>query len=508
VTQQRNSFDGRRPSLWLGLLTIAVHLLVNGRYGFFRDELYFIVCGQHPALGYVDQPPLTPLLAAGSRALFGDFLLGFRAVPMLAMAATVALTAEFARINGGGRFAQWLSGLCLLFGVEFLVFGLLVSTDMLQPLACLACGWCLVRLEQTGEERWWLALGAVVGVALLSKYLIAFFVVALAAGLLFTPIRRSLARPWLYIGAALAAVMVAPNVWWQAAHGWPFLELGKAGASGKNLELSPLDFFTQQLLFVGPLAAPVWLAGLWAGFARPTYKVWRAFAIAYLLLFALFVAIHGKAYYISAIYPVLFAVGAIRLESWIPRASLRGLALGALGVTGLVMMPFGVPVLSEEHYIAYASALGLAPSATATEHNRLGRLPQHFADMHGWREMAAKVAAVYHALPPADRAKAVFFGQDYGQAAAIDVFGRGLGLPPAIGGHNNYYVWGPLGHDGSVLITVGGDPKEHARLFGSVTVAGMTDDPYAMPYEDRPIYVLRNMKVELGVYWPKVKHFE
>ena len=501
-------FDWRRPSILLGLATVAIHLLVNGRYGFFRDELYFIVCGQHPAFGYVDQPPLTPLLAAASRALFGNFLIGFRLVPMLAMTATVAMTAEFARLNGGGRFAQWLAGLCMLFGLQFLAFGLLVSTDMFQALAVLCCGWCLVRLEQSGNERWWLAIGAVVGVALQSKYLVAFFVVALAAGLLFTPLRKSLLRPWLYLGALLAAAIILPNLWWQAAHGWPFLELGKAGAGGKNLELSPRAYLAQQILFMGPLAMPVWLAGLWAGFASPRFSVWRAFAIAYLLLFALFVAIHGKAYYLSSLYPILLAVGAVTWERWITRASWRGAALGAVTLTGLLMAPLAVPVLSESAYIAYAAALGVGPSATASEHNKLGLLPQHFADMHGWPQMAAKVAAVYQALPPQDRARAVFFGQDYGQSAAIDVFGAPLGLPPAIGGHNNYYVWGPGGHDGSVMIVVGGDPADYARKFGSVRVAGATDDPYAMPYENRPIYVLRNMREKLDRYWPQVKHYE
>lgn len=500
--------DWRRPSLLLGLLTISIHLLVNGRYGFFRDELYFIVCGRHPALGYVDQPPLTPLLAAGSRALFGDFLLGFRLIPMLALAATVAMTAEFTRLNRGGPFAQWLAGFSMLFGLQFLAFGLLFSTDMFQPLACLLCGWCLVKLEESGDERWWLAIGAVVGVALLSKYLIAFFVAALALGLLFTPVRRSLLRPHVYLGALLALAIVAPNIWWQWAHGWPFLELGKAGASGKNLELSPLAYFQQQILFVGPLAAPVWLAGLWAGLARPERKTWRAFAIAYVLLFALFVAIHGKAYYLSPIYPLMLGMGAVTWERWLTRPAWRAVALAALTITGAAMAPFAVPVLSEKTYIAYAAAMGLTPAATATEHNRLGPLPQHFADMHGWPEMAAKVAAVYRALPPEDRARAVFFGQDYGQSAAIDVFGRPLDLPPAIGGHNNYFLWGPSGHDGSVLIAVGGDPADYARMFGSITVAGATDDPYAMPYENRPIYVLRNMKVPLADYWSHVKHYE
>ncbi|HEY4275606.1 MAG TPA: glycosyltransferase family 39 protein [Rhizomicrobium sp.] len=502
------TFDWRQPSVLLALLTVGIHLLVNGRYGFFRDELYFIVCGRHPAWGYVDQPPLIPLLAAGSRALFGDFLIGFRLVPMLAMAATVALTAEFAKLNGGGRFAQWLAGLCTLFAAMFLTVGLIFTTDTFQALTWLGCAWCLVRLEQSGDQRWWLGFGAIAGVGLFGKYIVAFYLAALAAGLLFTPLRRSLGQRWVYLGVALMLAIILPNLLWQISEGWPFLELGKAGAGGKNLALSPLDFLSQQLLLIGPLAAPVWIAGLWAGFVRPRLKVWRAFAIAYGLLFAIFIVIHGKAYYLSSIYPVVLGVGAVVLEGWLTRATWRALALGAVTVTGVLIAPMAVPVLSEANYLAYARALGVAPSATASEHQRLGLLPQHFADMHGWPQMAAKVAAVWRALPPDERARAVFFGQNYGEAAAIDVFGAGLGLPRAIGGHNNYYLWGPRGHDGSVVIAVGGDVAEYRRLFRSVTVAGATDDPYAMPYENRPIYVLRGMNPPLQTYWPKVKHYE
>lgn len=492
----------------LAAITLAVHLFVNGRYGFFRDELYFIVCGQRPDWGYVDQPPLIPLLAAWSHALFGNFLVGFRLVPMLAMAATVALTAEFARAAGGGRFAQWLAGSCALFSAQFLATGLLFTTDTFQALAWLACAWLLLRLEQTRDERWWIAVGAVAGVSLLGKYIIAFYIAALAMGLLFTPVRRSLLRPWVYLGALLAIVVVLPNVLWQQAHGWPFIELGQAGASGKNLALPPWAFFQQQLLLIGPLAAPVWITGLWACLWRPRYAVFRAFPIAYALLFVFFVAAHGKAYYLSPIYPILLGIGAVALERVLKGAALRALALGAVALTGAIIAPLAIPLLPEKTYIAYAAFIGVAPSATASEHNKLGPLPQHFADMHGWREMAGKVAAVYDALPPADRAKAIFFGQDYGQAAAIDVFGRELGLPPAISGHNNYFLWGPRGHDGGVLIVVGGDPDTYAKLFGSVTVVGRTDDPYAMPYENRPIYVLRGMKTPLPLYWPRVKFYQ
>jgi hypothetical protein len=502
------SFTGREPWLVLGLASLAIHLIFNGGYGIFRDELYFIVCGDRAAWGYVDQPPLIPLLASWSHALFGNFLVGFRLVPAVALSATVALSAEFARALGGGRFAQWLVGLCVLFSPLFLAIGLLFTTDIFQPLTWLACGWFLVRLAQTEDERWWIPFGAVVGVSLLGKYAVAFYVAALGIGLLATPQRRSLLRPWLYVGASIGAILVLPNVLWQQAHGWPFLELGKAAVNGKNVALSPVAFFVQQLLLMGPVAAPVWIAGLWASSRRPKLAVYRAFPIAYAILFIFFVISHGKAYYITPIYPTLLGIGAVAVERWLQSAGWRRAALGTVVVAGAIAAPMTIPVLSEKAFIAYSTMLGIAPSATAAEHQKLGLLPQHFADQHGWPEMAAQVAAVYNALPPADRAKAVFLGVDYGEAAAIDIFGRPLGLPPAISGHNNYYLWGPQGHDGSVLIVLGPYWGGLLPAYRRVEVAGEINNPYAMPYETGPIYVLHDPKVPFSFIWPRLKHYE
>ena len=499
---------GREPWLVLGVASLAIHLIFNAGYGIFRDELYFIVSGDRLAWGYVDQPPLIPLLASWSHALFGNFLVGFRLVHALALSATVALSAEFARSVGGGRFAQWLAGLCVLCGAQFLAIGLLFTTDTFQPLTWLACGWFLVRLAKSGDERWWIPFGVVVGVSLLSKYAIAFYVVALGIGLLATPVRRSLLRPWLYVGALIGAIVVLPNVLWQHAHGWPFLELGKAAVNGKNVALSPVAFFVQQLLLMGPLSAPVWIAGLWACSRRPKFAVYRAFSIAYVVLFVFFVITHGKAYYMTPIYPTLLGIGAVAVESWLQSARGRRAALISVAVSGAVAAPMAIPVLSEKAFIAYSTMLGLAPSATAAEHQKMGLLPQHFADQHGWPEMAAQVAAVYNALPPADRAKAVFLGLDYGEAAAIDIFGPPLGLPPAISGHNSYFLWGAQGHDGSVLIVLGPYWGGLLAAYAQVEVVGKIDNPYAMPYETGPIYVLRDPKVPFSFIWPRLKHYD
>lgn len=504
---ERRPSPWTRPSLLLAVASLVLHALANGHYGFFRDELYFIVCGQRPDWGYVDQPAIVPLLAAGARALFGDDLWGFRALPALVMTAVVALTAEFARLLGGGRFAQWLAGACVLLAPILLIQGVLFSTDLFQALTWLGLGWVLVRLEQTGDERWWLAFGAIVGFSLNTKYLIAFYLVGLAVGLAATPRLRSLGRPWIYLGALIACAMAAPNVLWQQAHGWPFLEVGRAGAGGKNIALSPLDFLLHQALLTGPVAAIVWLCGLWAGGVRPKLAVARAFPIAWLVLLVIFDATHGKDYYPSAIYPTLLALGAVRMEAWIANRLARGAVLAAAVVAGALAAPLTLPILPVEAFVRYQRAIGFQPSAG--EHQRLGVLPQYYADMFGWREMAQKVAAVYAAVPPQDRARATFFGSNYGEAAAIDIFGRPLGLPPAISGHNNYFLWGPRGHDGAVMIVIGGDPALYAQRFASVEVAGRTDARYAMPYEtNQPIYVLRGPKTPLATSWPWMKHYE
>ncbi|HXQ29475.1 MAG TPA: glycosyltransferase family 39 protein [Gemmatimonadales bacterium] len=360
---------------------------------------------------------------------------------------------------------------------------------------------------QTSDERWWIPFGIVVGVSLLSKYLIAFYLVALVVGFVATPMRRSLARPWVYAGAAVALVMVLPNVLWQQQHGWPFLEVGAAGVNGKNLALSPWAFFAQEFSIIGPAAAPVWLAGLWAVSVRPANAAYRIFPIAYGVLCPVFIAVHGKPYYLAPIYPTLLSFGAVAIERWVRVTTGRGATLTAVAVVGAFLSPLAVPILPVETYIAYAKAIGVAPSVEL--HAKVGLLPQHFADMFGWPEMAAKVAAVYDQLSPADRAKAVFFGRNYGEAAAIDVFGQPLGLPPAISGHNNYYLWGPRGHDGSVVIVIGGSLDEWAKAFRSVDQVGYISTPYAMPYEtNQPIYILRGLEMPLATMWPKAKHYE
>ena len=300
------------PAAVLGFVTLGLHFSVNGSYGYFRDELYFIVCGRHPALGYTDQPPLIPLIAAASDAAFHS-LRGLRLVPTLAAAATVALTTSAAQMLGGRLYARWLAGLVVLASGTLPFWGVVLETDTLQPLAWLAIAMCIIRAEKDDEPHWWLAAGAIGGVAFLAKYTVAPYLVSVALGLLATPERRLLARwqPW---GAALVAVAIAtPNLLWQAANGWPFVAHTAVLAATRNIPFSPFSFLLQEILALGPASAPVWLAGLAAFAFWPRFAAYRWVAVSWILLIDAAAIGHARPYYLAPAYPLL------RPEAW-PRS--------------------------------------------------------------------------------------------------------------------------------------------------------------------------------------------
>lgn len=496
----------QRPAAFLALVTFVVHLSVGSGYGIFRDELYFIVCGLHLDWGYVDQPPLIPLIAGVMYRLFGDSVVMQRLVPALAHAATVALTAETARRLGGGGWAQALAGLATLTGGIFLALGTILSTDSLQSLTWLFCGYALIRIFRDGEERWWLAIGVVVGVALLAKYTMVFWLAALGLGLVATPARRSFARKELYLGAAITALIVLPNILWQAGHDWPFLEFGRR-LSEKIPDLSALEFLHAQIRLLNLATTPVWLIGLGAFAFWPRFADLRAFAIAFAALMAVMIAIHAKPYYPVGAYPLLFAGGAVAIEAWVASRAVRGLASAAVVLLGVVAAPFALPILPVETFVAYQAHLGQAP--TTDDRSPLGGLPQYYADMFGWADLAALVGRAYQSLPPEDRAQAVFFANNYGEAAAIDVLGKAWGLPPAISGHNNYFLWGPRGHDGSVVIRLGGNRDNLLKIYASVEAAGVFNNPWAMPTETgRTVWICRGRQPPLNAAWANTKHYD
>ncbi len=489
-----------RLPLWAALATFVAHALANPHYGFFRDELYFIICGRHPALGYVDQPPLVPLLAAASQ-LAGPSLFWLRAVAAACAGASVYVTCTLARELGGGRFAQLLAAVAAALSPVLCSFGMKLSTDVvglwLWPLIALF----ILRLARGGDSRLWLAVGAALGASLLAKYSVLFFAVALLVGLVVTRERHLLRSRWFLAGMALAAALALPNFAWQARHGFAMLELLRNGQHGKNVLLSPGAYLFAEIMITNPLLALVWLSGLvWL------WRHARFLAVAFVALIAMMIATHAKHYYPADVYPVLFAGGGCAIEAWTAhRAWLRPLALGLATVAGLALIPFVLPVLPVPAFLAYQARVAplLHLETLRTEHRReQSPLPADWADMFGWPELADAVARVYQSLPPDERARAAIVAGNYGEAAAIDFFARGL--PPVLSGHNQYFVWGTRDFTGDVLIDVNGDCGAAAHLFRRSERAALVTSPLALEREV-PIMICRGITTPLPTLWPTLK---
>jgi hypothetical protein len=494
----------------LAALKLLAHLATATTYGLFGDELYFLAAGEHLAWGYVDFPPLTAVQAWLAQALFGKSVFGVHLLPALLGAALVLLTGLIVHELGGGRFAQALAGLAVLFAGAYLYIDSYLSMNSVEPLIWMGCAWIVIRLIKTGNTRLWLAFGGLAGLGLLNKHTMLLFGAALIAGLLLTPARRLLWNRWLLLGGALAFLIFLPNLVWMARHGFPFFELlGNIRKAGRNVALGPLQFVLQQVIWMNPLTAPLWMAGLGWFIAGSNGKAYRALAFAYLITLVLLLVTDGRVYYLAPAYPMLFAGGAVAIEGWAARRGWRWLKPAYLAVLiagGLILAPFWLPLLPPQTYIRYARVVPLGQPAVET--SATGALPQLFADRFGWPEMAQAVATAYDGLPPAVRPGTAIWGNNYAQAGAVDFFGPALGLPKAIGGHLNYWYWGPRGYTGESVLTMGEKLSDLAPIFTKCEQVGQTSHPYAMPRSRFSIYWCQGMKGSLQDLWPQVKKWD
>lgn len=496
-----------RTTPWIAAaLVFLVHALGNAHYGFFRDELYFIICGFHPQWGYVDQPPLVPLMAAATQ-IFGHSLWLLRIVPALFAAGAAYVTCLLVLEFGGGVFAQALATLVFLFSDVLLSFGGKVGTDEVNLLTWPLLALVLLRLSKAAHPRLWLAAGALAGITIESKYSVVFFLIALVAGLLLTPQRRILRTPWFAAGIGGMLALALPNFLWQAHYGFPMLELLRNGQNGKNIVAGPLLYLVQEVLITNLALFPVWVIGvIWL----LRTSAFRFLGYAYVVLIALMILSHGKHYYPGAVYSILIAAGAVPIERWTAGLRVTRVAIVAYALLGAAFMPFALPILPEPGFIAYEARLRailhIPKGATATEHGReLSALPGDWADMHGWQELAATVRRIYDGLPANQRAQAVAVASNYGEAAAIQFFAPGV---PVVSGHNQYWLWGTHGYSGNVVIDVNGDCGASSHLFVDVRRVATFGTPYSIDYENaRPIMLCRGIKVPLAQLWPKLKEY-
>jgi Dolichyl-phosphate-mannose-protein mannosyltransferase len=499
------------------LAALLLHALTAWRYGYFRDELYFIACSKHLAWGFVDQPPLVAV-AAWLAAPAGYALLALRALPILAGAATVYLAIRLAAELGGGRFAQALTGIATLLMPAYLLLGNTLTTTSFEPLFWSLTIYLSIRLVRAPQRQiffWWTALGVTVAAAAYAKYSIALLAGGMLIGLALVPERRVLRSPWPLYSLGVAVLLLAPNLTWQAVHGWPFLEVLRGNAShrpafanGIGLEsydwlVNARDFAVEQLIYTNPGAVPIWFAGLIAPFCIPTLRDLRFVTVAFAFVFLVALALFAKGYYVVGFYAALFAIGAVALER--AAAWTRIALFAAAAAAGIVALPLSLPVLSVDRLVAYSNLLGITGRGGTPAH----LIQPVFAEEFGWDRLASDVARVYFALPAPERSRTAIYADTYGDAGALDFFGPRHGLPPAISSQNNYYLWGTRGYDGTMLVAIGATRIDLLRrYYRSVVLAATSTEPYKWIVEGpAPIYICRDPVAPLSVIWPLLRWY-
>ncbi len=496
--------DFRDPLVWsIALLVLLLHLAVAARYDFFRNELYFVVCGRHPDFGYADQPALVPLIAAATQ-VFGESLFLLRLPAVLAATALVTLTAAIAILLGGGRAGALLAAIAVAAAPALTAMSSTFGTSTFEPVGWTLIAYLVLRGAIRQEPACIRAAGIATGIVFEAKFGVTIWVVGLGAGLALTRFRSVLwSRPAL-TGAGLAIAIGAPPVLWQALHGFPFAGIvAYHSAEGRIFTGSLTHFWIGQALGMNILLAPLWIAGLLAPFLLQRLQAGRVVAVAFLITAAGVFAAHGKDYYLFPGYPAVFAAGAAAvapLQAW-----LRAIWFGLVAINAAFVAPITLPLLSPPALRHFMLKTGIFPAPD--EAAGVGaKITQIFSDEFGWRALAASVGDFYHSLPEEDRRVTGIFTWNYGEAAAIDIFGRSAGLPPAMSGEDQYFVWGPQSSGARNLVLVNVDATAWQKRCTTLQQVATFGVPFAMPYEsDRPILLCRGLTQSLPALWPDLK---
>lgn len=492
---------------YAGLIRVALYLIAAPNYGYFRDEMYYLACGEHPAWGYMDQPPLIAWMAWLLQHSIGTSLYALRLLPMLGDVGAIFVAGLLARDLGGKRWSMFLAAIAVLVTPIYLGLSQLFTMNAFDPLLWTLLAWLIVKLIQSGNEKLWLLIGALIGVTLLNKYGVLFFLFGLLIGVVITPLRRSLARPWFWLGVAMATVIALPNFLWQRHWHYPFVQLLINVRQGpRDVMVSPLPYLWQQTEMIGFVSVVLVLLGLWFLFSRGGRR-YAVLGFGFLGVLGLMMALKGKFYYVAPVYPVMFAAGGVQFEWLTDRARwkrVRPVYAAALLIAGGLIAPTMIPVLPVKTYVAYSHTLGIQQQKF--ENQPMSELPQIYADMFGWEDRVRIAANYFHSLPEEEQRVTAIGAPDYGQAGAIDLFGPKYGLPKSISASNNYWIWGPRDYHGESTILMNEDsPEKYRDLCTSLTLVAQPSDPYSRPDANRPIYHCRGLKTDLQALWPKLK---
>jgi hypothetical protein len=488
--------------LYLALGRILLHTLTNGGYGFHRDELAMLDEARHLAWGYVAYPPLTPFVTRIAYVLFGPALPGLRLPSVLAQAAIMVLAGLTARELGGRRPAQLLAAVAVACAPLSLVQATMIQYVSFDYLWWVLTAYLVIRLLKSDDPRWWLGIGATVGLGLMTKYTMAYLVAGLAVGVLVTPARRYLSTPWPWAAAGIALLIALPNLVWQAQHDFISLAFLQS-IHARDIAIGRTAGYLTDQLFVpaNPFTIPLWVAGLYFYLLAPTGRRYRALGWMWVIPFGLFLATRGRGYYLAPAYPMLLAAGAMRWERWVASLS-SGWSRAARWGTWIAVIAGGVTI--------GAMLLPIAPINSGWWRVS-SNLNDNLVEEIGWPELVQTVAGIYNGLPEAERAHAGILAANYGEAGAIDLYGPAYGLPSAISIVNSYWLRGYGDPPPEPLLLVGVPPDIVRAAFRDCRAAGRVTNPYGVPNEESTnypvLYVCRGLQQPWPEFWAQYRYF-
>ena len=480
---------------------LILHIAVGNRYGFQRDELATLEDARHLAAGYVAYPPMTPFFGRISLDLFGTSVRGFRLFAALAQAIIAVLGGLMARELGGKRFAQVVAAIAVGISPVSLASGALMQYVAFDYLFWVLTAYLLIRLLKTGNPRLWVPIGAAIGLGMLSKYSMAFFVAALLIGMLLTDARRYLLSRWLWIGVGVSFLIFLPNLIWQIQHHFVSLDFLRH-IHARDVRIGRTKHFLPEQLGIPAniFTIPLWLAGLYFYFRAPQGKRYRLMGWMFVIILLTFTAAKGRSYYMAPAYPMLLAAGSVLEEGWL--RSLSNLHAGVMRtVTFAALVMGGV--------IASAVTLPLAP-INSRWWQVAGKIDSDFREEIGWPQLVAEVAQIYNALPPAERARTGILATNYGEAGAINLYGPAYGLPRAISGINSFWAYGYPSPPPLTLIVVGLGAEYRNRDFRSCELAGHVSNPYGIMNEEMEhpeIYLCRQLRQPWQDFWNDFRYY-
>jgi len=486
----------------LALGVVAIHCLFNGNYGFHRDELATIDDARVLAWGYVAYPPLTAAFGRLSLTLFGPSLIGLRLFPALAFGVSMLLTGLTAREFGASRQTQLFAAVVMAFAPVALLGSSLYQYVAFDYLAWVMLSWCVVRLLNSADARWWLAIGAVIGLGLLTKYTVLVWVAGLGVGTLLTPARAYLANRWLWLGVALCVLLFLPNLCWQWQHDFVSLDF-LTHIHERDVRIGRTDGFIrdQFLDCANPVTVPVWLAGLYFLLFANAGRRYRLLGWMFVATFALLLLLRGRAYYFAPAYPLLIAAGSVMWQHSLARLR-GGVARTLLALSWIVLLGCGM-------------ALALLFIPVAPLHSRLWEISatvhDNFREQIGWPNLAQTVANIYAAIPDDQQAGVAALTANYGEAGALNLYRGEYRLPPVISAVNSYWLRGYGEPPPQQLIVLGYSPQRLAELFEDCSLAGSVVNVDRVDNEesrDHPdIYLCRQPREPWPAIWPKMRHY-